>query len=226
MKTGFVYIWFDRKHKRYYIGCHWGTENDGYICSSRWMRNSYKRRPQDFKRRIISKICSGRGDLLAEEYKWLQMIPNEQLGVRYYNLNNSKSGHWTTDDIKTLTIKQKLSIAQKRNFEDPVYRDNFMETRKHLPLQSDETREKRRESMKGKNVGRPKTKKYYESRELLKGRQISDEHKQNIKDAGVFKRLNTTKVSCRHCGTIGNTGNIARYHNDRCKRRFIIDGGL
>ena len=33
-KYGFVYIWFDRKHKRYYIGCHWGHEDDGYVCSS------------------------------------------------------------------------------------------------------------------------------------------------------------------------------------------------
>lgn len=27
-KYGFVYIWFDKKHKRFYIGCRWGTEND------------------------------------------------------------------------------------------------------------------------------------------------------------------------------------------------------
>ena len=27
-KHGFVYIWFDRKHRRFYIGSHWGTEDD------------------------------------------------------------------------------------------------------------------------------------------------------------------------------------------------------
>ena len=26
---GFVYIWYDRKYKKYYIGSHWGYENDG-----------------------------------------------------------------------------------------------------------------------------------------------------------------------------------------------------
>ena len=36
VKYGFVYIWYDRKHHRYYIGCHWGTIDDGYICSSNW----------------------------------------------------------------------------------------------------------------------------------------------------------------------------------------------
>jgi hypothetical protein len=52
-KYGFVYIWFDRKHKRFYIGCHWGKENDGYVCSSPWMKQAYKHRPQDFKRKIL-----------------------------------------------------------------------------------------------------------------------------------------------------------------------------
>jgi hypothetical protein len=66
-KYGFVYIWYDHKNIRFYIGSHWGHENDGYICSSRWMRNAYKRRPNDFKRRIISLIYSNRKDLLLEE---------------------------------------------------------------------------------------------------------------------------------------------------------------
>lgn len=84
-KTGFIYIWYDRKHKRFYIGCHWGTEDDGYICSSTWMRNSFKRRPNDFKRRIIRKGIT-KENLLEEEYKWLQLIPDDQLGKKYYNL--------------------------------------------------------------------------------------------------------------------------------------------
>lgn len=52
--SGFVYIWRDRKHKRYYIGSHWGTPDDGYICSSPWMRQAYKHRPLDFKRRVLN----------------------------------------------------------------------------------------------------------------------------------------------------------------------------
>ena len=56
-KYGFVYIWRDRKHKRYYVGSHWGTETDQYICSSSWMKNAYKRRPQDFKRRVVARVA-------------------------------------------------------------------------------------------------------------------------------------------------------------------------
>lgn len=111
-KYGFVYIWRDKKHKRYYIGCHWGTEDDGYICSSRWMRKSYRRRPNDFKRRILSKICTNRLDLLEEEYKWICLIKEEELGKRYYNLRNHHPAHWSTyDDEQKIAIIEKISQA-------------------------------------------------------------------------------------------------------------------
>lgn len=113
MKYGFVYIWYDRKHKRYYIGSHWGSEDDGYICSSRWMRKAYRRRPQDFKRRIISRVIKGRGDLLQEEYKWLQLISDDEIGKKYYNLTKHLNGHWVTDEEKRLIINEKISKANK-----------------------------------------------------------------------------------------------------------------
>lgn len=112
-RYGFVYIWYDKKHKRFYIGCHWGTEDDGYICSSRWMRQAYKRRPADFKRRIISRVYSCRHDLLEEEGKWLGLINKEQLGKRYYNFKNHPSNLWTADDQRRKTVGQKISVANK-----------------------------------------------------------------------------------------------------------------
>jgi len=80
-KEGFIYIWFDRKRKMFYIGCHWGTLDDGYICSSKWMRDAYRYRPQDFKRRIIQRNIK-RKDLLTEEHKWLQLIETKDIQIR------------------------------------------------------------------------------------------------------------------------------------------------
>ncbi|NBW12462.1 MAG: hypothetical protein EBR82_30965 [Caulobacteraceae bacterium] len=117
-KYGFVYIWMDRKHKRFYIGCHWGTQDDGYICSSNWMRRSYKRRPNDFKRRILEKVVS-RDQLLIAEGKWLYLIPNEELGKKYYNLTNHVNGHWTSDNEKQISIKEKISNTKKKFWSSP-----------------------------------------------------------------------------------------------------------
>lgn len=109
MKYGFVYIWYDRKHKRFYLGCHWGTDDDGYVCSSRWMRKAYKRRPNDFKRRIIARIDSNRKDLLIEEHRWLEMIREEELGNKYYNIRKYHFGHWSL--IETHAMSEKLKKA-------------------------------------------------------------------------------------------------------------------
>ena len=117
-KEGFIYIWFDKKHKRYYIGSHWGYENDGYICSSRWMRKAYKLRPNDFKRRIIKSDIQDRSLLYKEEQKWLSLIKEEEIKPktetpRYYNLNLKVTNPWYKDENTRLTVGQKISKAKK-----------------------------------------------------------------------------------------------------------------
>jgi len=109
-KYGFVYIWYDRKHKRYYIGCHWGTEDDGYICSSPWMLKGYKHRPQDFKRRILKNDILDRKSMLEEEYRWLSMIKDHELKRRYYNLHNHHFKHWSASD-NVLSVKEKIKAS-------------------------------------------------------------------------------------------------------------------
>lgn len=118
MKYGFVYIWYDKKHKRFYIGCHWGKEDDGYVCSSPWMRQAFRLRPHDFKRRIIKNNIKTREELFNEEQRWLNMIKLSEISPntktpRYYNLKIFNNGHWCVDESKMLTIKEKISKANK-----------------------------------------------------------------------------------------------------------------
>ena len=113
-KYGFVYIWRDHKHKRYYIGAHWGTEDDGYICSSSWMKKAYKRRPQDFKRRLLKTNIISIEKMFNEERSWLSFILLEELGKKYYNLQRGHSDkHWSYNEDKKLSVKQKISIKAK-----------------------------------------------------------------------------------------------------------------
>ncbi len=117
MKYGFVYIWRDRKYNRYYIGSHWGREDDGYICSSPWMKISYQNRPLDFKRRIIEKNIKDRKELFEKELYWLSMIkPNEvkplNTNPKYYNLNIRNNEHWLKYPDKIKSIGQKISAKK------------------------------------------------------------------------------------------------------------------
>lgn len=118
MKYGFIYLWFDKKYKRYYVGCRWGNINDEYICSSPWMKRSYKNRPNDFKRRIIKTNIQSRIELFDEELRYLKMIKPSEIkphnpNPKYYNLNitNNEMWHKYPDNIKT--VGQKISQSKK-----------------------------------------------------------------------------------------------------------------
>lgn len=117
-KSGFIYVWFDRKNNRYYVGSHWGTETDSYICSSKWMRDAYRNRPHDFKRRIIIRGINDRKQLFLEEQRWLNMIKPTEMKPqnphpRYYNLCITVKDPWYQHADKVKTIGQKISAAKK-----------------------------------------------------------------------------------------------------------------
>lgn len=186
-KYGFVYIWYDKKHKRFYVGCHWGTIDDDYICSSTWMNNSYKRRPQDFKRRILKSNLT-REFLLEEEHKWLQLIKEEELGKKYYNLHRHHFGHWSIDQRTHLTVRQKLSEASKKLHQDPIYKQKFLEGRKNLPARTEEAIRKTAIANTGKKRSNETKKKIGDAhRGKIRG-PLSDSHK-----AALSKALSGSK---------------------------------
>lgn len=150
-KYGFVYIWFDRKRKMYYIGAHWGYENDGYICSSRHMRNAYARRPLDFKRRIL-KTNLDRGDIVFEENKILHMIKQEELGRKYYNRKTHGQGYRGFISDETREKNRQASLEQ---WKDPEKRKRCVDATR-LAMQKENVLSK------------------------MRGRTMSDEQKQKI----------------------------------------------
>jgi len=181
---GFVYIWFDSKKKKYYIGSHYGTENDGYVCSSPWMMRVYTKRPENFKRRILKRIYTTRKDLYEEETRWLQMIKPAEMKKRYYNLNRV-ANHWSASDYDRLTISEKISVRTKEAMSDPTVRENYLKGLKNRNTRSSdpEVRVKKSKSMIGKNKGNW-AKAIEISAEMRRNVPLSEEHKANIAAAG------------------------------------------
>lgn len=141
-KYGFIYLWYDRKHKRYYLGKHWGHEKDNYVCSSKWMKRSYKRRKDDFHRKILERVYTSKKDLGEAEYRWGSLIKKEELGKKYYNLKIPKDRHWHDDPHTSKTVKERISVGlealgpehkakmsqlQKDLWADPEHRKNRTE---------------------------------------------------------------------------------------------------
>ena len=148
-KYGFVYIWLDRKHKRFYIGAHWGTKDDGYICSSSWMKQAYKNRPEDFRRRILKVITTNKKDLFEEEQKFLDKIKDNELKNRYYNLSKLARCPPGSPDKKSKekakeTWKQKMATGYVSPNKG---KNNLTSWNKGIPC-SEKTKEKLREANK------------------------------------------------------------------------------
>lgn len=170
-KYGFIYIWYDRKRKMYYVGSHWGTETDGYICSSNRMRDAYRRRPHDFKRRILKRNIK-REELLQEEYNWLSLIDEKDIGVKYYNLRKHKWGHWSTDESSRKSIAEKLSEKHTGK--------KYPNRKKPKPF-SEEHKRKMSERMKGNT--------------LTLGRSLSDEHKKILSEKNKGRVHNEESIN-------------------------------
>ncbi len=109
---GFVYLWMDSgrhssshpNQRMFCLGSHQGAENDGYLTSTggQHFKASYRKRPQDFKRRIIERIYEGNGKtILKAEQRWLNFIKPEELIKRYYNRKKTAIG-WSREDILLL----------------------------------------------------------------------------------------------------------------------------
>jgi len=247
-KYGFVYLWLDRKHMRYYVGCHWGTEDDGYVCSSTWMRQAYKLRPQDFKRKILARIYSSRADMFDEEHRWLQMINEDELGSRYYNRQNKKFNHWSAEELER--VRQTMSERQTEVMKNPEARKRVSERQTEV-MKNPEARKRVSDGVK----------KYYAENEVsaetrakiseaakqswadnpnrhagMTGKTHSDEAKQKMSDAAKGKpksaeakqKMSATKkgmkwpkVVCPHCQKVGAGNAMKQYHFDRCKQRNL-----
>lgn len=86
--SGFIYLWRDARLKRFYLGSHFGHEDDGYICGSKRMLRAFKERPTDFIRRIILRVnVANHIELKEIEQRFLDLIKGHEFGTRYYNVS-------------------------------------------------------------------------------------------------------------------------------------------
>jgi hypothetical protein len=113
---GYIYLWRDRKRKMFYLGSHIGSEHDGYIGSGKRFTAAYKKRPEDFKRRILERVefesldgCKRASHpVRIVEQRWLNMIKLEELDGKYYNFHLSASGHTRESAIAALATTNSI----------------------------------------------------------------------------------------------------------------------
>jgi len=195
----FVYIWFDKRDYRFYLGYSNGKKQN-YICSSKYMIKEYKERPNDFKRRIIKKGTKKEMALLEKELldkrkhlfgsRYYNQVANFPLGmIEWHNRNpgffagekNPNYGNNWSDEIKqkigaankgkkrSKEVKLKLSLLARKAFA----------TGKRVQWNTGKTlteEHKRKCSESNKGIFNP-----------FKGRQHTEETKKRISEANKGK---------------------------------------
>lgn len=100
----FVYCWTDHKNKKLYVGVHKGSLTDGYICSSKNMKEQYNSRPEDFTRQIVAE--GNYQDMVVLEAAILRSV-NAKLNENFYNAHNGDGKFYNKGH--TEETKKKLS---------------------------------------------------------------------------------------------------------------------
>lgn len=90
-KEAFVYLWVDKKNKKFYVGYHKGTPDDGYVCSSREMKEEHRVRPDDFERIILA--TGSTKEMLAYEAEVLRKHDAARNPLFYNLCNGGKDWH-------------------------------------------------------------------------------------------------------------------------------------
>jgi len=195
----FVYIWFDKRDYRFYLGYTNGKKKF-YICSSKYMLKEYKERPNDFKRRILKKGTEKEMALLEKELldkrkhlfgsRYYNEVANFPLGMIEWHKRNpgyfagkknpNYGNNWSDE------IKQKIGAANKG-------KKRTKEQKLQMSLQRKEefVSGKRVQWNKGKTLTEEHKKKCSESNKGIfnpfKGRQHTEETKKRISEANKGK---------------------------------------
>jgi len=216
-KYGFIYIWYDMRNKMFYVGSHWGTKDDGYICSSIKMLRAYYKRKGDFKRRIIKYIYTNTKDLLKEEDRWLKMIDpsktiksntslrDREKNVRYYNINLKAWDVWHRVEEQRKTVGQKISASKKGKSTIPCSPEKaarISEAKKSKKLKfTDEHKQKLREAKLGtthteewKMENSIRLKEQWKNGTRTSSGPLSEEHKGKISKSSKGRKLENSQI--------------------------------
>jgi hypothetical protein len=163
------------------------------------MRKAYRRRPEDFKRRVVARVTTDRSDLLTEEQRWLHMMREGELRVRYYNITRSVKNFkswWVNEDGTYLSVIEKNRKSHTGKFHSEESKQRMRVAQSERKTISEEVRQRMRDS----HLGKKQSKETVEKRvNAIKGRHHTQESIQKMREAKLGKPLlEGTKQKMRH----------------------------
>jgi group I intron endonuclease len=215
--TSFVYKWTHLPTGKWYIGCRTAKgchPKDGYITSSKLVKNLIKTTPEEWQREILH--TGTPEEILNLEVALLEEFDAKN-NLLSYNQHNG-DGKFTRTGVKVpLETRLKQSESIKK-----VHPNRGKPSPNKGKIASEETRKKQSEAKLGKKR-KPFTEQTREKIRQAKlgsnnpsyGRTPSEETKEKLRQANQGKKEIFT---CPHCEKTGGGGSMTRWHFDSCKQ--------
>jgi hypothetical protein len=217
MKKYFVYKAINIINNKCYIGKHeTSNENDGYMGSGVALNAAIRKYGKaNFNREILEYASS------SEE---LNMLESKYITEDFLNSSNSYNcapGGQGGNTIKHWSISAKQQVYKKisnalrgrktgpRNYPSPL---------SGRPL-SEEHKIKISRGLKGKSKPTRSTEHAKNISNSLKGRHLSNTAKSAISATMKTNHANSKAHTCPHCGKIGKSGSMKRWHFDNCNQK-------
>jgi hypothetical protein len=223
MTEAFLYKWHDKANDMFYVGYHKGRPDDGYICSSKYMKPEYEKRPQDFERTIL---LYGESKYVREMESRYLVAVDAAKDKTYYNKHNTYPYFTTCGYVTSEETKKKLSIIGKTRVFTEQHRQRLSEASKghKRGLGAKRTEEVKRKmgllKIGNKNwLGRSHTeeakKKVSQAR---KGMKFSESHLLNMSLSRLGKKKSEATKAKMSASRKGNKYNLGKTASEEARQ--------
>lgn len=190
----------------FYVG-----KGSGYRLNSRSDRNRHWKfivnKASGFSSRIIFKSNDEELVLLVEQERIDQL---RKLNIKLCNITDGGEG------ISGLKHSQKSKEKMREAALSREHKPHTEESKQKIRLANTGVvfTEERKEKIRQKAIGRKMSE---ATKNKLKGRNFK--HSEETLKRMCEIQKNMPKQKCLHCSFVGNAGNLARWHNDKCKNK-------
>jgi hypothetical protein len=202
MSNSYVYKWTHLPTMKWYVGSRTAKAahiNDGYICSSKFVKPLIIANPEEWKREIID--TGSKEDMLNLESDILQLF-NAAKDPRSFNKSNADGKFYEPATYGMLgkthsdETKKRMSLKAIAYCNDPLVKSHRSITRS---------------GANNPSYGKPGT---------MLGQKHTPEALQKMIDYRTGKIYGPrVKSACIHCGFLCAPNIMARYHGDKCGKR-------
>lgn len=203
MMYGYIYIVFDHLENKIYVGQHKLNRNKTYFGSGTIIKRVFKKRPDLLEKRILG-YCETKEELDEAEKECIIFFEARN-PIYGYNITEGGGGFSSNHSLESRKKISQQTIGNKNPMFGKIHSDSTKQKISESLSGINHPHFGKSRSLKTKNKisqshkGKIKSKEHLlHISQSLKGRKLSEETKQKIKDAWVIRKQNDKNIHAEH----------------------------